>query len=165
MIWQEEGELTAFHLYFKLSSCTGSKSKLTSAARGGLCQYCTEGFKHLTLLHCTDLTAVFFYLSGEVQSQWKHQFDKAISLFSVVYHNVPIQDALALLVKALGNRFAECTRVSHQTADLAGDCLVWELWDVPCTSGHETYFCYQQGNTWIGWSWTQKVNLQLPEDR
>lgn len=155
MIRQREGELTAFHLYFKWSSYTGSKSKLTSAATGGLCQYWTEGLKHLTLLYCTYLTAVFFYLSGEVQSRWKHQFDKAISLFSVVYHNVPVQDALALIVKALGNRFAECTRVSHKTAGLVGDCLAWELWDVQCAPGHKTYFCYKQRNTYVGWSWTQ----------
>lgn len=155
MIWQGEGELTAFHLYFKLSSYTGPKSKLTSAATEGLCQYWTEDFKHLTLLYCTGLTAVFFYLSGEVQSWWKHQFDEAISLFSIVHHNVPVQDALALTVKALGNRFAECTSVSHKTAGLVGDCLAWELWNVQCASGHETYFCYKQGNTWIGWSWTQ----------
>lgn len=155
MIWQGERELTAFHLYFKLSSYTGPKSKLTSAATGGLCQYWTEDFKHLTLLYCTGLTAVFFYLSGEVQSWWKHQFDEAISLFSIVHHNVPVQDALALTVKALGNRFAECTSVSHKTAGLVGDCLAWELWNVQCASGHETYFCYKQGNTWIGWSWTQ----------
>lgn len=160
MIWQGQGEITAFHLYFKWSSYTGSKSKLTSAATGALCQYWTEGFKHLTLLYCTDLTAVFFYLSGEVQSRWKHQFDKAISLFSVVHPNVPVQDALALIVTAFGNRFAEweqqeCTRVSYKTADLVGDCLARELWDMQCASGHETYFCYKQENTWTGWSWTQ----------
>lgn len=141
MIWQWEGEITAFHLYFKWSSYTGSKSKLTSAATGVLCQYRTEGFKHLTLLYCTDLTALFFHLSGEVQSRWKHQFDKAISLFSVVHHNVPVQDTLALIIKAFGNRFSECeqqrcTHISHKTADLVGDCLQWELWDVQCASGH-----------------------------
>lgn len=34
-----EEELTAFNFFFKLSSYTGSKSKLTSAATGGLDQY------------------------------------------------------------------------------------------------------------------------------
>lgn len=152
MIWQGEGELTVFHLYFKLSSYTGSKSKLTSAATGGLGQYWAL---NTSLCYIAQTQQLHFSICLE-----KYRVDENTSLikpslFSVAHHDVPVQDALALIAKALGSRSAECTRVSHKTADLVGDCPAWELWDVQCASGDETYFCYQQENAWIGWNWTQ----------
>lgn len=57
-----------------------------------------------------------------------------VSLFSIVHRNMPMEDALALIVKVFQNIFGdrgqqERTEIAHKAADLTDDYLERELYE------------------------------------
>lgn len=58
------------------------------------------------------------------------------AMSSLVHNNMPVEDALALVVKAFGNIFVEHEQQEHTRfhtrQHLVDDCLAWELRDVQC---------------------------------